>query len=296
MVGALTHRALRLRAARALRHARTRKPPAAPTPTPARGVKPSTPKPAVTSGRGGTDPVLLAVAATIGALGIAALVGTLIQVRLRKSRYGGRPAYLGPWRRWRGQAPRQPTDLVLGYAVVPARGRERAEKEFRDQAEAIVAECRRRDLRLLQVIREPEFGDEGGTARPGLTYALRRISVGEARGLVVADLMRLAPTVSELRQVLDSLGESGARLVAAAQGLDTYEEAGEVAARVVLDLAESEHAALAEAADDPELRRRIARMRAYGMTTLEIVERLRQEGITSGRGSGRWRPSSRRPG
>ena len=45
-------------------------------------------------------------------------------------------------------------------------------------------------------------------------------------------------------------------------------------------------------ADDPELRGRIARMRAQGMTLQAIADRLNEEGVPTLRGGQKWRPSS----
>jgi hypothetical protein len=45
-------------------------------------------------------------------------------------------------------------------------------------------------------------------------------------------------------------------------------------------------------ADDPELRERIARMRAEGMTLQAIADRLNEIGVPTVRGGAKWRPSS----
>ena len=45
-------------------------------------------------------------------------------------------------------------------------------------------------------------------------------------------------------------------------------------------------------ADNPELRDRIARMRADGMTLQQIADRLNADGVPTVRGGAKWRPSS----
>jgi Recombinase len=45
-------------------------------------------------------------------------------------------------------------------------------------------------------------------------------------------------------------------------------------------------------ADYPELRDRIAAMRANGMTLQAIADRLNEEGVPTVRGGAEWRPSS----
>ena len=45
-------------------------------------------------------------------------------------------------------------------------------------------------------------------------------------------------------------------------------------------------------ADDPELRERIVRMRAQGMTLQAIADHLNESGVPTVRGGAKWRPSS----
>jgi DNA invertase Pin-like site-specific DNA recombinase len=144
--------------------------------------------------------------------------------------------------------------------------------------------------------------------RPALSYALKRISSGEAEGLVVAELSRLSRSVPDLGPVLVWFLDSNARLVAAAQGLDTEERGGQLAVRTLIDAAGWERQRLVErtrkgmsaarrkgppgVADHPELRKRIAGMRAEGMTLQAIADRLNADGVPTVRGGAKWRPSS----
>ena len=157
--------------------------------------------------------------------------------------------------------------------------------------------------------REPRNGK--GLDRPGLGYALNRIEAGEARGLVVSELAQLSRSASDLGEILDWFARSDARLVAAAQKLDTGQEAGRLAARTLIEVSGWERERLSErtqkgleaarlggrfqrraVADDPELRDRIAAMRAEGMTLQSIADRLNDEGVPTVRGGAMWRPSS----
>jgi DNA invertase Pin-like site-specific DNA recombinase len=197
---------------------------------------------------------------------------------------------------------------VLGYVTVtgPDEGRSSAEPEA--QREQIKTACALRSLPLLEIVHEREPRRSNAMTRPGLGYALGRITAGEADGLVVADLSRLTWSVPELGRVLEWFSQSGARLIAAAPELDTEEAAGRFAVSVIIEVAQRERERIAERtrkgmraarskgppsiADYPELRDRIARMRAEGLTLQAIADRLNREGVPTVRGGAKWRPSS----
>jgi DNA invertase Pin-like site-specific DNA recombinase len=73
-------------------------------------------------------------------------------------------------------------------------------------------------------------------APPGLDYALKRIAAGDAQGLVVPGLRRLARSAAELGPIVEWFIRRRARLVAVAQGFDTGELAGQVAARMIVEV------------------------------------------------------------
>jgi DNA invertase Pin-like site-specific DNA recombinase len=197
---------------------------------------------------------------------------------------------------------------VFGYASVDAQLDGVTREDFRLQAQAIASECKRRGLGLLELVREREPRRGTPMDRPALSYALKRISAGEADGLVVAELSRLSRSVPDLGPVLVWFLNSNARLVAAAQGLDTEERGGRLAVRTLIDAAGWERQRLIErtrkgmsaarrkgppgVADHPKLRERIARMRAEGMTLQAISDRLNADGVPTVRGGAKWRPSS----
>ena len=220
-----------------------------------------------------------------------------------RRRAAERPAPVGDGR---GDTP------MLGYAIVPAPRGSVDRGELGAQAKEIAGECGRRGLELLELVREREPRNGKGLERPGLGYALERISAGEARGLVVSELSRLSRSATELGEILEWFTRSEARLVAVAQGLDTDERHGRLAARTLIEVSGWERERLRErthnglqaarqngrragrraVADDPELRERIARMRAQGMTLQAIADRLNEEGVPTVRGGAKWRPSS----
>ena len=180
--------------------------------------------------------------------------------------------------------------------------------DFRGQAEQIASECNRLELKLLEIVREREPQRGRALERPGLGYALESVAAGDAEGLVVADLSRLTRSAAELGRVLQWFLDQDARLVAIGQGLDTDDESGRLAVRTIIDVSRWEHERLVErtrkgmvaarrkgppgVADYPQLKERIAQMRAAGMTLEAIAGQLNREGTPTVRGGAKWRPSS----
>jgi DNA invertase Pin-like site-specific DNA recombinase len=203
---------------------------------------------------------------------------------------------------------RPTTAAVLGYATVARPPSGPMGAELGEQAQAIAEECKRRGLVLRELVQEWETGRARAVERPGLGYALHRISAGEASGLVVSDLSRLSPTVTQLGEVLERLLGSKIRVVAAAQGLDTAERGSRRAARTLIEVSGWERERLGErtrnglkaarargrptVADNPQLREGIAHMRGKGMTLHAIADHLNATGVPTVRGGVKWRPSS----
>lgn len=197
---------------------------------------------------------------------------------------------------------------ALGYASVDPEQEDDPLGELRRQANTIVSECQRRVLPLLEVVREREPKRGPTLARPGLGYALQRITKGEANGLVVAELSGLTRSVRELGRVLEWLLRSDVRFIVAAPRLDTEERAGLLTVHTIIEISRLEHERLSartrkgmlaarrkgprSVADHPGLLERIAGMRADGMTLQAIADQLNAEGVPTVRGGARWRPSS----
>jgi DNA invertase Pin-like site-specific DNA recombinase len=200
---------------------------------------------------------------------------------------------------------------ILGYASGPAAG-DASRRELGRQTDMIVQDCERRALDLIEVVHEREPVNGKVWSRPGLAYALQRISNGEAAGLVVSELRRLTHSAAELGKVIEWLLHSNARFVAVAHGLDTDNEDGRLAADLLVEVSRWESARLSERTrhglqaarrngrasgrpaviDDPQLRQRIGQMRAQGMTLQAIADRLNAEGVPTVRGGAKWRHSS----
>jgi DNA invertase Pin-like site-specific DNA recombinase len=200
---------------------------------------------------------------------------------------------------------------ALGYASIPADGDAATADRLEQQKQAIERTCQRLGLELVEVVRERE--PKGGNAleRAGVSYLIERLAAGDASCLVVSGLERLSRSVSELGTLVQWLERSNVRLVAVELDLDTLSPGGRAAARALASVGGWERERLSErtrkglaaarakrrtggasAPDWAALRKRIALMRADGMTLQAIADALNEERVPTPRGGLKWRPSS----
>ena len=160
-----------------------------------------------------------------------------------------------------------------------------------------------------------DLESKGGAdlTRPGLSFALERLGKGEYTCLVVTSLDRLTRSAANLGTLIYLLEERRTRLIVVDIDLDTGTEEGRLAARALVKVSGLEREKLEgqgpgrglrpratsgarsgrpAVADRPTLRRRIAEMRAGGMTLQAIADTLNEEGVPTLRGGAQWRPSS----
>jgi DNA invertase Pin-like site-specific DNA recombinase len=200
---------------------------------------------------------------------------------------------------------------AIGYASCALPG-SAAALELKQQAEVITRECRGRGLELVEVVGEHSPKKGRASSRPGLEYALDRIDSGAASGLVVVELSRLTHSVTELGRTIQWLLDRDVRLIASVDSLDTDTDGGRLAAALLVAVSGWERSRISErtrhglqvarmngravgrpaVADDPGLSRRIAAMRAEGMTLQAIADQLNDEGVPTVRGGAKWRHSS----
>ena len=200
---------------------------------------------------------------------------------------------------------------VIGYASCVCDGAAAA-LELKQQTAVITRECKDRGFTLIEVVGERRPSTGKSLDRPGLTYALDRLSSGVAKGLVVVELSRITSSVGELGDIIERLIRLGARFVSSADAFDTGDEGGHLAAALLIGVSRWERNRISErtrnglqaarmsgraagrpaVADDPDLSKRIARMRAEGMTLQAIADRLNEEGVPTVRGGAKWRHSS----
>jgi hypothetical protein len=220
---------------------------------------------------------IVVVLAALGLAGVAALAlwrPRELALEAAEPHRGRRrplePATLcAPWRGWWGSrrgrsgaprgegepAPAQSAEsarvAVIGYATFSDRAGTESDDELAKQAAVIARACDRRGLVLVEMVGDPDR-DRGlirpklSDARPGLRYALDRISAGDAHGLVVPGLRRLTRSVAELGPIIDWCARREARLVAVAQGFDTSERESRIAARLLIEVSRWERERLPE--------------------------------------------------
>jgi hypothetical protein len=169
---------------------------------------------------------------------------------------------------------------VIGYATLSGSS-EQSDEELAKQADVIARACERRGLALVEVVREPDSApgrERLGLfdARPGLQYALGRIAAGDAQGLVVPGLRRLTRSVAELGPIVEWFTRRRMRLVAVAQGLDTSEREGRVAARLLIEVSRWER----ERVGDPTRLRSFARSLGADDVGEDLVEDIDE--VTTG--------------
>jgi hypothetical protein len=203
-----------------------------------------------------------------------------------------------------------PRGRALGYTTFPERKRA-VSPEGRYQARRISAACEARGMVLHQLVGDVHSYSGPDLERPGLNHALELLANGEASCLVVAGLDRLSTSAANLGTVIEWLDDVGARLVVIDIDLDTETEEGRLAARALTRIGALERRSgivpaprpaprerssgtrgRPAVADLPLLQRRIATMRASGMTLQAIADTLNREGVPTLRGGSKWRPSS----
>jgi DNA invertase Pin-like site-specific DNA recombinase len=199
---------------------------------------------------------------------------------------------------------------ALGYASVTA---DTGTAELEAQKRTIDRCARHLNLELVEVVREREPEKGKALDRAGLSYLIERIAAGDASCLVVTGLDRLSRSVAELGTIVQWLERNGVRLVAVDLDLDTANPAGRATAHALASVAGWERERLSErtrkglaaarskrraasgssaAGDWQDIRKRIAAMRADGMTLQAIADVLNREGVPTPRGGVEWRPSS----
>jgi DNA invertase Pin-like site-specific DNA recombinase len=198
---------------------------------------------------------------------------------------------------------------AVGYTTFPDR-RQTVSPEGRYQARRIAAACEARGLVLHKLVGDVRSYGGPDLERPALVHALRMLEAGEASCLIVTGLDRLSHSAANVGTLIDWVEDLGARLVVIDIDLDTSTEQGRIAARALVRVGALEreggghqlveYPAVQPArpggrpavADRPLLQRRIATMRASGMTLQAIADTLNREGVPTLRGGAQWRPSS----
>ena len=219
------------------------------------------------------------------------------------------PAAVEPAAQPPAPAPSEQVVRALGYTSVPANA---DGKDLGVQERAIRQRAGRLGVELVEVIREREPKAGKALDRAGLSYLIERLAAGDASCIVVTGLDRLSRSVAELGTIVQWLERNDVRLVGVDLDLDTASPGGRTTARALASVGSWERERLSErtrkglaaarakrrasaGSSEPDweaIKRRIAAMRADGMTLQAIADVLNKEGVPTQRGGAEWRPSS----
>ena len=181
-----------------------------------------------------------------------------------------------------------------------------------EQRLAIERYCARHGIEVVEIVREREPKDGKALDRAGLSFLIERIAAGDASCLVVTGLQRLSRSVAELGTIVQWLERNEVRLdrgrarprhrrpgrpydrtrarLGRGHGARTPVRAHTQGPRGGARQAPARRARRGR--DWDAIRKRIAKMRADGMTLQAIADTLNKEGVPTQRGGTKWRPSS----
>lgn len=198
--------------------------------------------------------------------------------------------------------------LMLAYTRVSTAEQAESRNGLDAQRAAIDTEAQRRGWTV------EHFADEGKSGKhvnEGLRDALDLLAAGQADGLVVTKLDRLARSVIHASEIIERANEQGWSLVVLDMDLDLTTAAGRMIARQLVSFAEYERELIGERTRDalaakkrrgesigrprlaqPGIVRRIVLDRDAGLSFDRIARALTTEGILSPAGRPSWQSST----
>jgi DNA invertase Pin-like site-specific DNA recombinase len=196
--------------------------------------------------------------------------------------------------------------LVLGYVRVSTDEQSSSGAGLEAQRQAILAECKRRDWHLVDLIEDAGYSAKD-LKRPGVQEALRVLREGDAKALVVAKLDRLSRSMIDFTAVMATAQKQGWALVALDCAVDTTTPAGEAMANVLATFAQFERRLISQRTREAlaikraqgvrlgrprtlpaEVVERIGREREAGRTLAAIAEGLNEDRVATAQGGRQW--------
>lgn len=197
---------------------------------------------------------------------------------------------------------------MLAYVRVSTEEQERSGLGVEAQRTALAAECERRGWSYELV---EDLGRSGKHVNPGLRDALHMLATGQADGLIVAKLDRLARSVRHASAIIDDALRQRWSLVVLDNALDLTTPGGRAMAQMLATFAELEREMIASrtrealaarkargqhngrrSAIPAPVLRRIVTDRVTGTTYGAIAEALTAEGVLSPTGLALWHEST----
>lgn len=199
---------------------------------------------------------------------------------------------------------------VVGYARVSTGEQWESGAGLAAQRDAIRNECTRRGWRLVAIYEDTASG-KSLAGRGGLEAALTMVESKEASALVVAKLDRLSRSLQDFANLMARSHRRGWALVALDLGLDSTTAQGELMASVLAVFSQFERRLIGQRTRDAlavkraqgvrlgrprtislEVRGRIRRARAQGLTYREIAAALNADQVPTAHGGKQWYPST----
>lgn len=197
---------------------------------------------------------------------------------------------------------------IIGYIRVSTEEQERSGLGIEAQQAAIETECERRSWTVELIA---DLGRSGKEVNPQLRRALDLLATGQADGLMVSKLDRLARSVRHASAIVNDAQERGWNLIVLDNALDLSTPGGRAMANMLATFAELERdlistrtrEALAARARRGEpngrrsaipaaLLRRIVLSRDAGASFSRIAREFTHEGLLSPAGLDRWQEST----
>lgn len=197
---------------------------------------------------------------------------------------------------------------MLGYTRVSTEEQADSRAGLDAQAHAISAEAERRGW-TVESFSDP--GKSGKVVNPGLRAALDLLAAGQADGLVVAKMDRLARSLAHAVDIMNLARTQGWSLVVLDLGVDLTTPAGRALAQTMAVFAEFERELISQRTKDgmaarkragasigrprlapPAVVRRIVQEREAGASFGHLAQALTDDGVLSPAGRPTWQSSS----
>lgn len=170
--------------------------------------------------------------------------------------------------------------------------------------------CQRNGLEVVEIVREIQSG-KSMRKRALLQAALERCAKGDAGLLVASNVSRLARSIRDLSQMLETAERKGYGIAAVDTGLDTSTPAGKMVFQILGVAAEYERAMISDrtkkalasakargtqlgrpATMSSEAVSKIRSMRANGDSFASIANALNAQGVATTHAGAKWYPST----
>jgi DNA invertase Pin-like site-specific DNA recombinase len=174
---------------------------------------------------------------------------------------------------------------LIGYTRVSKENKSGIGVSLDEQRAYLETEALRRNAQLELVSEGDGVSARKLANRPALLSALERLDRGEANGLIVKKLDRLARNVADFLLILDRSRKGKWSLIIGDLDIDTSTPLGEAMATVGATFAQLERARISERTKDALAHKRkqgvkLGRPATLGLDTVSKIRRLRREGHT----------------